>query len=154
MSSHINLVVAPVIRTHPRTPLAIHPDASIRDAMAALRDACRGCLLVCSEQQILGIFTERDALRLMATDADFDQPITSVMQSPVITVEHQESVSEAIALMLRGGYRRLPVLNTTGTPVGIFTVRTVLHYIVEHFSGVVYTLPPEPHYAMHLREGA
>ncbi len=154
MSSQINLVVDPVIRTRPRTPLSIQPDASIRDAMSALRDACRGCLLVCHDRQILGIFTERDALRLMAADADFDRPVGSAMQFPVITVKQNEPVSKAIALMLRGGYRRLPVLDDTGDAVGIFTVRTLLHYIVEHFSGVVYTLPPEPHYATHLREGA
>lgn len=154
MNSQINLEVDPVIRAHPRSPLSIQANASIRDAMAVLRDACRGCLLVCRDQHMAGIFTERDALRAMALDTDFSQPVESVMQSPVVSVEYHESVSDAIFRMLQGGYRRLPVLNDSGEPIGILTVKTILHYLVDHFPGVVYTLPPEPHYATHLREGA
>lgn len=154
MNSQINLAVDPVIRAHPRTPLCIDPTASIREAMAVLRDSCRGCLLICRDNRVAGIFTERDALRLMASEADFDQTIESVMQTSVVTVEYDESVHEAIARMLKGGYRRLPVLNDTGEPIGVLTVKTILHYLVDHFPSVVYTLPPEPHYSTHLREGA
>ncbi|MDA1232254.1 MAG: CBS domain-containing protein [Planctomycetota bacterium] len=154
MNSQINLAVDPVIRAHPRTLLCIEANASIREAMALLRDACRGCLLVCRDQQMAGIFTERDALRVMALETDVDRPVESVMQSPVVSVEYDVSVGEAITRMLRGGYRRLPVLSGSSEPIGILTMKTILHYLVDHFPSVVYTLPPEPHYATHLREGA
>lgn len=154
MSSLINLSVDAVIRAHPRTPLCIEANASIREAVAVLREACRGCLLVCRNQRMAGIFTERDALRVMALETDVNRPIESVMQSPVVSVEYDESVSEAISRMLRGGYRRLPVLNGSSEPIGILTMKTILQYLVDHFPSVVYTLPPEPHYATHLREGA
>ena len=154
MNSQINLAVDPVVRAHPRTLLSIQANASIREAMAVLRDACRGCVLIFRDQQMAGIFTERDALRVMALETDVDQSVESVMHSPVVSVEYDESVSTAISRMLRGGYRRLPVLNGSSEPIGILTVKTILHYLVDHFPSVVYTLPPEPHYSTHLREGA
>ena len=154
MSSHLNLTLDPVLRAFPRTPLCLQPEATVRAAMSVLRESRRGCLLICRNKKVTGIFTERDALRLMAAGADFDQPLESVMQTNVVTVDYHETVSVAISRMSEGGYRRLPVLNDLGEPIGILSVKTILHYLVEHFSGVVYTLPPEPHYVTQLREGA
>ncbi len=154
MNSHVKLDLDPVLRARPPAPLCVDPKESIRAAMNALRDACRGCLLVCRDNRMFGIFTERDALRLMATDTDYDQPIESVMHAPVVTVDYHESVGTAISRMLDGGHRRLPVLNDAGEPIAVLTVKTILRYLVEHFPSVVYTLPPEPHYVTHVREGA
>lgn len=154
MSSQINLAVDPVIRARPPVPLCIQREATIREAMEAMREAGRGCLLICRDRQLAGIFTERDALRLMATDTDFDQPVETVMQAPVVSVQYHETVGEAVSRMSNGDFRRLPVLNDEGEPIGILTVKTILRYLVDHFPGVVYTLPPEPHYVTHLREGA
>ena len=37
---------------------------------------------------------------------------------------------------------------------GVLKVSGILHYLVEHFPKVVYTLPPEPHHKTAAREGA
>lgn len=154
MNSKSSFAVDTVTQAYPRTPLCVEPTSSIRSAMVVLREASRGCLLVCVEKRLVGIFTERDALRLMAIGTDYDQPVESVMQRSVATVQHDDILGDAIARMAEGGYRRLPILNNAGEPIGILTVKTILRYLVEHFPGVVYTLPPEPHYVTHLREGA
>jgi len=154
MTSHLHLTIDPVTRAYPKKPLRLEPEASIRVAMSALKESRLGCLLICRDKQLAGIFTERDALRLMAVGTNFDQPVESVMRSPVITVKHSETVANAISLMSEGGYRSLPVLNDEGEPIGVLSVKTILRYLVEHFPGVVYTLPPEPHHVTQLREGA
>jgi hypothetical protein len=63
-------------------------------------------------------------------------------------------VGKAIGLMSAGGFRRLPIVDDQGKPVGLLKVSGILHYLVEHFPKVVYTLPPAPHHKMGEREGA
>ncbi len=154
MNYQMNLVVDTVLQAFPLSPLCTVPETSIREAFETLRTQRRGCLLICHDQRLVGIFTERDALRLMAGGTDFDQPISGVMQKPVSTVWHDETVGDAVARMSEGGFRQLPILNDAREPVGILTVTSILRYLVEYFPGVVYTLPPEPHYVAQVREGA
>ena len=63
-------------------------------------------------------------------------------------------MAQAIAAMTRGGYRRLPIVDADGRPMGIIKIEGILHYLVEHFPKVIYNLPPEPHYSRQQREGA
>ena len=55
--------------------------------------------------------------------------------------------------MIEGGYRHLPVVHD-GLPQGILSVKRIVHYLVEHFPGTVYNLPPDPGMVHHEREGA
>jgi CBS domain-containing protein len=52
------------------------------------------------------------------------------------------------------GFRQLPVTDAGGRILGILSARDILHYLVEHFPKVVYTLPPAPHHRLQEREGA
>jgi CBS domain-containing protein len=102
----------------------------------------------------VGIFTERDAVRLLAGSADLEVPIEQVMVREVVTLAQRDTVAKAIAMMWEGGYRRLPILDEAGRPVGMLGVAGILHFMVEHFPDVVYTLPPQPHAASQERDGA
>ena len=46
--------------------------------------------------------------------------------------------------MEEGGYRHLPVIGETGKPVGVLSVKRVVHYLVEHFPATIYNLRPCP----------
>jgi hypothetical protein len=56
--------------------------------------------------------------------------------------------------MSGGGFRRLPIVDDAGLLQGVLKVSGLLHYLVEHFPKIVYTLPPAPHYKSADREGA
>jgi hypothetical protein len=71
-----------------------------------------------------------------------------------VALSISDTVGCAIQKMSSGGYRRLPIVDDEGRPVGLLKVSGILHYLVEHVSKVVYTLPPEPHYSTQQREGA
>ena len=45
-----------------------------------------GAVLVCEEDRLVGVFTERDVLRLMAERADMTRPVGEVMSSDPQTV--------------------------------------------------------------------
>jgi len=113
-----------------------------------------GVAMVTSERRLVGVFTERDALRLLADGTNLDTPVSEVMVRNPVTVRKTDTVGRAISLMSVGGFRRLPIVDERGNVEGVLKVSGLLHYLVEHFPKVVYTLPPEPHYKMTAREGA
>lgn len=141
---------------HPETPVGVEPGVSIRDVVVLLQANKAGAAIVCDDDRLVGIVTERDALRWMADDVDLDAPVSSVMSANPITVDSASTVGEAIRRMSEGGYRHLPLVDAADPtkPVGVVDVRGVLHYLVEHFPNTIYTLPPNPQRAPAEREGA
>ena len=87
-------------------------------------------------------------VKLLAAGADLDAPIEQVMVRDPVTVKQSDTVGQAISAMAKGGYRRLPVVDDAGHPIGVLGVSRVLEYMVEHFPKVVYTLPPQPHQSL------
>ena len=153
-SFHLNLNDETVDHAWPKQPICVAPDSSVSDAMALLKQHRTGSVLVVRDEKLVGIFTERDALRMMAEGASFDTPISKVMIENVTSLSAGDSVGTAIAKMSAGKYRRLPIVDDSGKPVGLLTTTGILHYMVEHFQDVIYNLPPQPHHATQQREGA
>ena len=154
MDFQLNLDSETVEHAHPGKPICVDCQVTIRQVFESLKEHGRGAVLICRDGAIEGIFTERDALRLMADGADLDLRIEEVMVRTPVTLSSRDTVGKAIAMMSKGGYRRLPIVNGENQPVGIVKVSGILHYLVEHFPKVVYTLPPSPHHATQEREGA
>jgi CBS domain-containing protein len=135
-------------------PLCVAVDATVRETLHVMKQKRRGAVLVCEGEKLAGIFTERDALKLMQPGANLDVAVGQVMTANPETIADSETVGDAIAKMSRGGYRRLPMLDADGRPKGFVTVATILHYLVGHFPAIVYNLPPNPHHSTQSREGA
>src|SRR5687767_11490582 len=111
------------------------PADPIRQVVACMADRRTGCVLVRDEGgKLVGIFTERDFLnRVVATRLDTSLPVGGVMTSDPKTISRNDSVSKAVELMGSGGYRHLPVLGEDGQPVGVLSVKDIVHYLVEYF---------------------
>jgi CBS domain-containing protein len=144
---------------HLEPSVCVQPGASIREVLGLLKRQSAGSCLVCApgaggRGKLVGIFTERDALKLLAASSDLDRPIETVMSRDPATARATDTVASAIEKMSRGGYRRLPVVDAQGQPVGVVGVAGIVHFLVEHFPQTVYNLPPKPNPAMPEREGA
>jgi CBS domain-containing protein len=151
---HASLNGESVEAAYPTEPLTVEPDASVSDVFALLKAHNSGKVLICRQGVLIGIFTERDALKLMAKRADLNVPVERVMVHNPVTIRSGDSVSTAIRKMSDGGYRRLPIVDASGRPLGIAGVTGIVHFLVEHFPSTVYNLPPDPQPMMQQREGA
>ncbi|MBW3598884.1 MAG: CBS domain-containing protein, partial [Planctomycetes bacterium] len=89
-----------------------------------------------------------------AAEDVLDSPIERVMVKNPVTLSRTDTVGKAITMMSSGGYRRLPITDEDGRPVGTIKTPGILHYLAEHFPKVVYNLPPTPHHTQQTREGA
>ncbi len=149
-----NLKIESVSRLNPTPPWQVAPYQSVDDAVQLMRDKKVGCVLICAEERIVGIFTERDLTRrVLAAGKSLSLPVADFMTPNPVAVHPKDSISTAIKRMEEGGYRHLPVV-VDGKPVGVLSVKRIVHYLVEHFPGMVYNLPPDPQAIQQKREGA
>jgi CBS domain-containing protein len=149
-----NLKIESVSRLNPGAPYQVSAGQSVADAVELMREQSVGCVLVCQDNAIVGIFTERDLLRrVLALRKPLSMPIIECMTPDPVTVHPTESIGSAIRRMEEGGYRHLPVV-ADGEPLGVLSVKRIVHYLVEHFPGVVYNMPPDPGAVQQEREGA
>jgi hypothetical protein len=93
-----------VASAYPDQPLATTVDATVGQALQLLRAQRNGAIMICEGIKLVGILTERDALRLMAEGADFSQSVRNFMSSPPATIPASATVAEAIRTMSEGGY--------------------------------------------------
>jgi CBS domain-containing protein len=139
---------------YPDQPLAATVNDSVGQVLQLLRAQRTGAMLICDGEKLVGIFTERDALKLMERDADFSTPVGEVMSREPATIPATATVGQAIRVMSEGFYRHLPIVDSDGKPTGVVAVHGIVHYLVDHFPETVYNLPPDPKAAPKAREGA
>ena len=106
-------------------------DISIQEAVQLLNDRHVGSIIVVDdEQKCIGVFTERDAIRIVATKFSTDEPLSKVMSKHVVTVSFEASFDEAKRLMLSHNIRHLPVTDQTGKLLGLFSLRAFFDEIL------------------------
>lgn len=154
MDFQLSLVSEGVGSAYPDQPLAASADDSVGQVLQLLRAQRTGAVLVCEGPKLVGILTERDALKMMARGVDFSTPVREMMSSPPATIPTTATVGDAIRVMAEGGYRHLPIVDEAGHPKGVVAVHGIVHYLVDHFPETVYNLPPNPNDSMREREGA
>lgn len=154
MSLARTLKVESVSRLNPTPPWHLQPQQTVGDAAQLMREKSVGCVLICEQRRLIGIFTERDLLRrVMGAGLPLSTPLYQCMTANPVTVHPKDSIAAAIRQMEDGGYRHLPVVHD-GKPVGVLSVKRIVHYLVEHFPAIVYNLPPAFKASYPKREGA
>ncbi|MGK7926664.1 MAG: CBS domain-containing protein [Spirulina sp.] len=86
------------------------------------------CVLVMERSQLQGIFTERDIVRLVASDRDIaGVPIREVMTAPVISISqnHFQDIFAALFLFRRYRIRHLPITDEAGQLVGVVSAESL-----------------------------
>jgi CBS domain-containing protein len=138
---------------YPDQPLAATADETVGNVLQLLRAQRMGAVVICEGSKLVGIFTERDALKQMASGADLSAPVRTVMSSPPAAIASDATVGNAIRMMAEGAYRHLPLIDQNQKPTGVLAVHGIVHYLVDHFPETVYNLPPDTKAARE-REGA
>jgi len=112
-------------------------DVSIEKAVKMLYMRHVGSVIVTdSEKRCIGIFTERDAIRVVAQKIPLKTPLKKVMTKKVVTIPDDASFTEARRKMISRGIRHLPVVNGEGKLVGLLAIRRVLdEFLGTRFEG-------------------
>jgi CBS domain-containing protein len=111
--------------------VSVRPDDSVQVAIVRMLEENVGSVAVCEGPQLLGIFTERDVLRLAGEGARFDElTVRTVMTARPVTVSPDVDVLAAARLMGERRIRHLPVVEGENL-LGIVGIREVMRALVE-----------------------
>lgn len=150
------ILTKPIRALKVRLPIVIRPEMSVREAIRSMVRNKVGCVLIAAEDKLVGIFSERDVLtEVVAKGMDPDETtVESVMTSDPETLTPESGISYALNKMSVGGFRHVPLIDESGRPVAVLSMRDVVDYIVDLFPGDILNLPPEPGVVPRSREGA
>ena len=105
---------------------SVPPTASVAEAAEIMVKGRVGSAVVVDGPWLLGIFTERDALRVAAAGANPSAAaVRDWMTKDPVTVDPDTDSDDAAAIMATEGFRHLPVVDGDSV-VGVISLRDVL----------------------------
>jgi CBS domain-containing protein len=114
-----DLMLKEVVTTYGNVPT--------KEAIELLFKRHVGSIVVINEsEQCIGIFTERDAIRVVAQNVPLDAPVEKIMTKNPFTVNEDTVFQEAKSIIKSAKIRHLPVIDANGKLVGLISVRHVL----------------------------
>jgi CBS domain-containing protein len=109
----------------------VAPDDPVRIAVARMLEENVGSVAVCEGDRLVGIFTERDVLRLTGEGPDFAEVhVGDVMTRQLVTLAPGDDILDAARLMGERKIRHLPVLEGENL-LGMVGIREVVRALVE-----------------------
>ena len=92
-------------------PLVLSAHETVQRACECMKQRRAGSVLVVEQQRLRGIFTGRDAVRMLAEGKDAAATILAHVMTPnPITITPNSLAIEALRKMNSGGFRHLPVI--------------------------------------------
>lgn len=117
-----------------RPPVTLDVQCSIHRAAAIMTEQSVSALLITestgedTQPRVVGIITDRDfRTRVVSAALPPETPLREIMSPDPITLQHTDSVLDAILCMLRNNIHHLPVLNRR-RPIGLINLADVLRY--------------------------
>jgi len=120
--------VADLLANKNQDVATISQERSVSDALALLKERGIGALVVTgATPPLVGIFSERDAVRALATSgaAALDSTVAELMSKDVQTCDQTTTVTELMGLMTERRIRHLPVVHE-GQLVGMISIGDVV----------------------------
>ncbi len=112
---------------------AIESHSTVSDGILLMQQENVGSVLVLEGGKLIGTFSERDVMMRVALAKKDPQTtlISEVMTVPVVTIDKDATVGDALRIMLEHHFRHLPIVSEDGKVEGIVSMRYLLRQQAE-----------------------
>ena len=102
-------------------------DISIKEAIKTLYNRHVGSIIIVDkDKKCKGIFTDRDAIRVIANDIPLSKPLSEVMTTNLKTIDEHATYAMVKEIMRTHRIRHLPVVDEQGKLVGLLSLRRIM----------------------------
>ena len=117
---------------------SVDPEIPVTECVSQMNKQKIGAMLVMKDNQLLGIFTERDAItRVLGAGLDPSQTkVSAVMSNNPICITPSTTLDEAMAIVSNQRIRHLPVA-LDNQVLGMVSAGDLTHWLVEDRSGEI-----------------
>lgn len=125
------MTIAAVLRTKGNNVISVLPDLPVADVARIIEARRIGAVLVLDAAgHVLGIISERDIVRALATRAGGIEGLAAeeLMTRQVVMVDPATPVDAALQIMDEGYFRHLPVIGADGALLGLVSVRDLVRH--------------------------
>jgi CBS domain-containing protein len=121
------MLVAEILKDKGDVVYAIGPDLSLAEACGELDRLRVGALMVCQDDKVVGVLSERDVVKAVARDgqAALGRPVSAFMTAEVVFAAPGETVAILMGRMTDRRIRHLPVLRD-GRLAGVVSIGDVV----------------------------
>jgi len=111
--------------------ISVNPTTTALQIAKMMEQGGIGAVLVKENENLVGIITDRDfATKIAANNLPFDTPVEKIMSSPLITINHDESISVAAEMMSSKKIRKLAV-SENDKIVGLITSTDLVNQLAK-----------------------
>ena len=111
--------------------ITVNPSTTAHQIAKMMEQGGIGAVIVKDNENLVGIITDRDyATKVAANNMPLDTPVKDIMSSPLITINHNDSIAAAADMMTSKKIRKLAVSNQ-GTIVGIITSTDLVNQLAK-----------------------
>ncbi len=112
------------------SPVTVDPGMPVADAIRQMHASGGDCLLVVDGDQLVGIFTDRDAV-VKATDKRLAMyKVRDFMTRDPVVLRHDDTLAVAVHKMAVGEFRHIPIVED-GRPIGVVAAADVFRHLVK-----------------------
>jgi len=110
---------------------SVSPESTVIEALHLLAEKDVGALIVLDGDQLAGILSERDVVRVIAKRDAFspEQLVDAFMTKKVFTIGPNQSIEDCMALMTEKHIRHLPVVEE-GLLMGVISIGDVVKAVI------------------------
>ncbi|HKQ49167.1 MAG TPA: CBS domain-containing protein [Phycisphaerae bacterium] len=115
-------------------PIAVSPTTTLQEVVDRLVAGGVGCVLVVSNDKLVGIFSERDLLLKIGDKFNElkSSPVRDYMTPDPETLPPEATIAWALNRMDVGGFRHIPIVKE-GHPLAMVSVRDLLQHLGKRY---------------------
>ncbi|HEV7229420.1 CBS domain-containing protein [Brevundimonas sp.] len=121
------MLVTEILKQKGGAVFSIAPEDLLSAACAQLDEKRVGALVVCKDDRVVGVISERDVVRAVSRDgaAALSRPVSDHMTADVVFADPSETVGDLMARMTDRRIRHLPIL-ADGRLTGVISIGDVV----------------------------
>lgn len=110
--------------------LTIYENTSTKQVLKIMHENNTDAILITKENSTpIGIFTTKDFIKILDLNSNLNEPIKNYMSIPVITLNNQVTIEEAIDFIKEKHFKRIVVTDDDEKLMGILTQKELLRIV-------------------------